>query len=154
KALRRDELVDLVRFLSELGKTGGLVVPRTPTVRRWRALAQTDAVNDYVRFHGVGSAAVDNAQLVWSPAYSLVEGNLPLEGLPWQGGVDGKNYQYLRFEVKVTAAGRIGLKLNDPTGLRLWSRFANEKKSDGKADELKLPTKPGDPIVFEATAGT
>jgi hypothetical protein len=152
KSLRRDELVDLVRFLSELGKTGGLVVPRTPTVRRWQALTQTPAVNDYVRHNGVASAAGDDPALVWAPAYSLVEGDLPLDGLPWQGGVDGHNYQYLRFELKVTAAGRIGLRVNDPAGLRLWIR-PSDKRPDAKPSEVKPEAKPGEPAVVDLPSG-
>ncbi len=151
KSLRRDELVDLVRFLSELGKTGGLVVPRTPTVRRWQALRQTPAVNDFVRHNGVASAAGDDPALVWAPAYSLVEGDLPLEELPWQGGVDGHNYQYLRFEIKVTAAGRVGLRFNDPTGLRLWGRSSDGKPA--KPSLVKLAAKPGEPTAVDVAAG-
>jgi putative heme-binding domain-containing protein len=153
KSLRRDELVDLVRFLSELGKTGGLVVPRTPTVRTWRALTQSDAVNDYVRHKGVASPAVDDPVLAWSAAYSLVSGDLPLDGLPWQGGVDGHNYQYLRFEIKVSAAGRVGLRLNDPAGLRLWTRPSDGKPTGVKPVEMKLEAKPGEPTVVDLGAG-
>ncbi|MEX0867341.1 MAG: PVC-type heme-binding CxxCH protein, partial [Pirellulales bacterium] len=36
--LTRDELVDLVRFLSELGKVGPFAVGQQPVVRRWQAM--------------------------------------------------------------------------------------------------------------------
>jgi putative heme-binding domain-containing protein len=158
KSLRRDELVDLVRFLSELGKTGGLVVPRTPMVRRWQVLPRTDAVNDHVRHNGVASPAGDHPALQWTPAYSLVSGELPLEGLPWQGGIDNRSYQYLRFEIKVTAAGRIGLRFNDPSGLRLWTRPSESKTVEGKpadsaAVEIALNTKSGELTTLNLGAG-
>src|SRR5437879_12604240 len=38
-SLTRAELVDLVRFLSELGKVGPFVVSRSRLVRRWQVLS-------------------------------------------------------------------------------------------------------------------
>ena len=41
--LTRAELVDLVRFLSELGKVGPYAVSKQRLVRRWQVLADTPA---------------------------------------------------------------------------------------------------------------
>ena len=37
KFLTRQELVDVVRFLSELGKPGPYAIRKTPTIQRWRS---------------------------------------------------------------------------------------------------------------------
>jgi putative heme-binding domain-containing protein len=42
-SLTRGELVDLVRFLSELGKVGPYAASSTPIARRWEALAPSPA---------------------------------------------------------------------------------------------------------------
>ena len=55
------EFLDLVRFLSELGKPGPFAAGVAPVVRRWR-----------VR---------EGASPAWVPAYSRVSGDLPLEGV-------------------------------------------------------------------------
>ncbi len=83
--LTRAELLDLVRFLSELGRPGPYAVPDLPVVRRWRVKE--------------GEA--------WVPAYSEVSGTLPAAAL----GAE------LRFEIEVTTAGRVGLRIDPPDGV-------------------------------------
>ncbi len=70
--LTRAEFVDLVRFLSELGKPGPYAIRATPTIQRWRVL---------------GSGPVDIEDVLhadfskWVPAYGKVGGDLPIEDL-------------------------------------------------------------------------
>jgi hypothetical protein len=59
--LTEREFLDLVRFLSELGKPGPFAAGHAPVVRRWRVREG-------------GSSA-------WTPAYGRVSGDLPLEGI-------------------------------------------------------------------------
>ena len=66
----------------------------------------------------------DDPAYTWSPAYSKVSGDLPLADLPRVGlnlNLRGKSgAAFVRTELDVTQAGKIGLKLNDPAGLSLW----------------------------------
>ena len=57
--LTEQEFLDLVRFLSELGKPGPYAVGPAPLVRRWRVQEGT----------------------AWLPVYTRVSGDLPVEGL-------------------------------------------------------------------------
>ncbi|MBV08425.1 PVC-type heme-binding CxxCH protein [Rubinisphaera sp.] len=121
--LRRDELVDLVRFISALGKTGELVVSKQQYVRTWEVLNPGDnvkAINDAIRHNGIEHAATDDPLLPWTATYSQVDGSLALQPLAWMGNIAAKNLQFARFELNVIQAGRIGLKIDDPTGLRIW----------------------------------
>jgi putative heme-binding domain-containing protein len=47
--MTRDELVDLVRFLSELGKPGPYAIATTPTIQRWRVLNEVPDADDQDR---------------------------------------------------------------------------------------------------------
>ncbi|MCA8987300.1 MAG: HEAT repeat domain-containing protein [Planctomycetaceae bacterium] len=121
--LRRDELVDLVRFISSLGKTGENVVSKQQLVRTWQVLNPGDqirAVNDAIRHNGVEYAATDDPVLVWKTGYSHVDGSLHLGDLVWMGNIAGTSLQFARTNLDVIQAGKIGLRIEDPTGLRMW----------------------------------
>ena len=129
-ALTRQEFIDLVRFLSELGKPGPYGPDVRPVVRRWRVLdpasAQSVAENPSL-LASPGAAA----GLKWTAAYSLVGGTLPPDALP------GNSVAFVRFEINVTAAGKIGLRMDDADGLKMW---VGTEPMEVKQDvELDLP---------------
>lgn len=82
--LTDQELADLVRFLSELGKQGAYAPSTTPYVRTWEVLEPGPAASQWV---ARGMQAGPPASLKWSPVYSRVEGSLPLGGLPTVDGL-------------------------------------------------------------------
>ena len=119
--LRRDEFVDLVAFLSALGKPNGLTPPKARLARTWRVLTGGKPVNDAVRHAGIAHAAQDDPVYVWKPIYSRVDGTLPIHPeLERFSNIDARNYFVVRTTLKVTQAGPIGLASDNTTGLRLW----------------------------------
>src|SRR5688500_2580486 len=136
--LTRQEFLDLCRFLSELGKPGTPYAPDTvQVVRRWRVLNARSAVRLVANPASLESpAALD--RLNWQPAYSLVSGVLPFEDL-----LPGVNHKaanpapaaFARFELEVTSAGPIGLRLNSPAGVRLW---VGGKHAEVKGNDVEL----------------
>jgi putative heme-binding domain-containing protein len=120
--LTRSELVDLTRFLSEIGKVGGeYAVGKTPVVRRWQALTWTPEAHTLLNRTSFDSAATDNAALSWEPAYSRVGGDLPTDDLAKfvpHAGVDPTSF--VRFELEVSTPGKVKLAFGDVTGLMLW----------------------------------
>src|SRR5262249_10481622 len=80
--LTRTELVDLVRFLSELGKVGPYSVSKARIVRRWQVLEPTPEAYTLLARTSFASAAGNDPTLHWLPAYSNVAGTLPLDSLP------------------------------------------------------------------------
>jgi putative heme-binding domain-containing protein len=123
-ALTRQEFIDLVRFLSDLGKPGPYGPSAAPIVRRWRVLDASMA-KSVAQDPDVLASPVGAPSLRWYPAYSLVSGDLPLEALP---AADGTNVAFARCEIDVTAPGRITFDTGTTTGLKL--------RVDGQPKEL------------------
>jgi putative heme-binding domain-containing protein len=119
-SLTRQELLDLTRFLSELGK-GAYASTPGKVVRRWEVLHPTKDLFTVIyrdRLAGVTNPA---AKLFWSPAYSLVSGDLPPDAVPvWTAGKDVPRTSVARFQVEATTAGPVKLTVNDPAGLTVW----------------------------------
>jgi putative heme-binding domain-containing protein len=146
--LTRGELVDLVRFLSELGKVGSYSVTKARLVRRWQVL---DAVFDSWRDpsdKGFAVAARDEPGLTWTPAYSTVAGTLPLDGLPSflpgnKAPVTGKPDRviYLRFQLDATTPGKVRLLVNAKDN-RI-TNFAVDGREIEAKDVIELDLKAG-----------
>ena len=132
--LTRAELVDLVRFLSELGKVGPYSVSKARLVRRWQALEATPEARQLVQ---AGGAPGDSPSLRWEPAYSTVAGLLPLQDLPRIDlGKEGA-VAVVRCQVEASTPGPVLLRLNTAAGLRLWMDRKPVAVQD--ATELTLP---------------
>jgi putative heme-binding domain-containing protein len=120
--LTKQDFADLVRFISELGKVGGPYSPnRARLVRRWQVIDPTSANLNAFRRGRVSAAAEPDNAFTWSPAYSLVSGDLPLAELPkftvWN---DTAAQTVLRFQLDVTTAGTAKLKFNSVAGLSVY----------------------------------
>jgi putative heme-binding domain-containing protein len=119
KFMTRQEFVDLVRFLAELGKPGTPYALRsTPTVQRWRLLRDlprefADGIPAESSFREllpeIGSSG-------WQPVYARLDGALPLDEV--SAGSDRP--LYLLAELDVRKAGGVGLRFDEVAGLDLW----------------------------------
>jgi len=123
--LTRAELVDLVRFLSELGKVGPYSVSKARLARRWQALEPTKEAYSLLQRTSFASAAATPAWLPWSPLYSQVSGVLPLEALPSfefrkPDSREMERYGFVRCQVESSNHGKVKLLLNSVTGLTGW----------------------------------
>jgi putative heme-binding domain-containing protein len=136
--LTRDELIDLVRFLSELGKIGPYQLSQAKLVRRWETLTLTKDSYEVVRRQGIGAVAGGDRRLIWEPQFTRIDGTLRLETLPAFAAVQNTfmsvpPYSVVRFAFDVAADGDVDLQIGDVTGLQAWL--------DGKPIELKSTTK-------------
>ncbi|MEP3478193.1 MAG: PVC-type heme-binding CxxCH protein [Fuerstiella sp.] len=116
----RNEFLDLVKFVSVLGKPGEYKNDESPVIRKWRVIA-ANASSD---------VPADDAK--WRTVYSKVSGELPLADCS-----DGE-YVFVRGYVNVLKAGSAGLQINSIDGLTL--------RLDGKlVDDLSaaVPLKKG-----------
>jgi putative heme-binding domain-containing protein len=115
--LTRGELVDLVRFLSELGKVGPFAVGKERVARRWEALANTPEnaalVGDGKSFE-IG--ALNGAS--WTSMYSTVAGNVPVASIP---AVESKSgpLRLVRAQTEVAIGGKVELLASGPIE-KLW----------------------------------
>jgi putative heme-binding domain-containing protein len=110
----RSEFLDLVRFISVLGKSGEYKNDESPVIRKWRVTSASQG----------GVPPGDGAD--WLPAYSKVSGELPPEDYPAGESV------FVRGFVNVLVAGTARLQINSVDGLKL--------SVDGKpVDDLAAP---------------
>ena len=117
--LRRDEFVDLVRFMSELGKEGKYKVQSDGVIRRWRLPQLAPDFWQVVNREGLRALTQEQAGLTWVPAYSMVSGDLPLSEIPVV-----KLYQtsgrVAQGEIQVTTPGPMVVNFAHTKGLRAW----------------------------------
>ncbi len=146
-ALREDEFVDLIRFLSELGKEGDYKVSAKRYVRHWEALTPHERTRDAIGHYGPGIFADNFKTYAWMPQYSQVNGVLPLNELPLVRGrerLESNRWAVARFYMDITKPGKIALGLNEVKGLHL---FVGE-------EEVKLAAESGALVVeLEAKKG-
>ncbi|MBY0514173.1 MAG: c-type cytochrome, partial [Gemmataceae bacterium] len=120
-SLTRQEFVDLVRFLSELGKVGPYAPNKARLVRRWQLIEPTRENMDLARRTRLTATAEPNNPFAWAPAYSVVSGDLPLAELPklvvWN---DTAPVSVVRFQLDATTPGAAKVRFNSTAGLTLY----------------------------------
>jgi hypothetical protein len=105
--------VDLVRFLSELGREGAYKIKPNNYVRTWKVMGVLDqATNDHIRHVGLHALHEKDTAYPWEIRVSQVSGELPLSELvnaqkmyPWFPKI-------ARFGLKLASAGKVKLGLN------------------------------------------
>jgi hypothetical protein len=113
------EFVDLVRFLSELGKPGTYAIRTTPAIQRWRVLKQ---VPEALRL-SVPDRSVFRYQVLdavpdrWTSVYAKANGAMPLNELT---GADVRRPLYLQGELNVSTGGAIRIALDSAAGTHFW----------------------------------
>lgn len=122
KFLTRDELVDLAKFVSELGKPGPYAVRTAPMIQRWRLFGDMPAIKSLgekpeeaptmAQFEGriLGSDA-------WQPVYARASGELPLDEL--ERG-DQAAMVYVQGEIRVTEGGAVTVEIDAPGKFLAW----------------------------------
>jgi putative heme-binding domain-containing protein len=121
KFLTQDELLDLIKFLSELGRPGPYAMRTDRTVQRWRGTT------------GLGDESV--AQVMtrpasrWTTHWSMFDGRLPLADLRSSVTGNPPAAWLLASDMRVTTAGKIRLLIASPEALQWYL--------DGQTLELK-----------------
>ena len=142
-SLRRDELADLVVFLSELGKEGEYKVSSDRVARTFRYLHDQDGDSgfaDLVRHKPFGYVTSEDPLFEWRPAYAKVGGTLPLDGIPSLRMHGRMEYQYLRFQMDVRSAGKVGLRVSGPGESVLW---AGDQMVERESDRFSFDAERG-----------
>jgi putative heme-binding domain-containing protein len=117
-SLREDEFVDLVRFLSELGREGAFKTQPNRYVRTWKVMSKMEQKDiDHVRH--VGSFALNDEKhpYPWMPSFSQVNGDLPLADLPAAQRMYPWFPKIAQFGLKLDAAGKVKLGLSSVKGI-------------------------------------
>lgn len=127
--LREDEFIDLVRFLSELGKEGEFKVSAKAYIRDWMALQPHPSTVDRMGHYGAATFAEKFEGYQWQPYGSKVNGELLPSELPKVKGRGRNTWAVARFTIP--QKGKVTLKINDTQLMHLF---------DGQK-EIPLPEK-------------
>ncbi|HYF35522.1 MAG TPA: hypothetical protein VD994_09560, partial [Prosthecobacter sp.] len=119
-SLREDEFVDLVRFLSELGREGDYKIKPNRYVRTWRVMGkmEQDAV-DHVRHVGLQALNDAGFPYPWQVAFSRVSGELPLGDLAPAAKMYPWFPKMAQFKLKMDSPGMTKLGLSAAKGVHL-----------------------------------
>ena len=121
EGLTRAELIDLVRFLSQLGKIGPYSVGTDRVLRRWQVLEARPEVKSAIAQNGLEGLLSGEQSLNWRPAYATVSGQLPLSELaPPSPGAGPAPVVLARGQLEVTSPGRVKLTFNSADALSVW----------------------------------
>lgn len=119
KFLTREELIDLARFVSELGKPGPYALNSGKTMQRWRLMTEPAAelTSSVPHLEHVRELILGSSPTVWTPVYSQVAGILPLTELR-----DGSESSViiLKGEVQVRTAGDVHFHLECTEKVQAW----------------------------------
>jgi len=140
-SLTRGELIDLVRFLSELGKVGGsYTIGQARVIRRWQVADLDPFAGQVLHLDGLEGDAGARCRVRWEPAYSQVSGSLPRDEIPpVKLGKSNRSLGIARGQVDISTAGSVKLLLNSTADLSLW------------LDEARV--EPRDEMVVDLSAG-
>ncbi len=117
-SLREDEFVDLVRFLSELGREGAYKTQPNRYIRTWKTMGKMEQKDvDHVRH--VGSFALNDEKYTypWQMALSQVNGELPLAELPAAQRMYPWFPKIVQFGLKLDSAGKVKLGFSTVKGI-------------------------------------
>lgn len=116
RSLTDAELVDLVRFLSEVGRPGPYSVSHVPVARRWEVLTDPPATFRGLDARELGRTLRENAGLAWKAAFSRVAGGIPLDEF-----ANPPDVVFLRTQIEMITPGRIGFDIGSPDGVQVWA---------------------------------
>lgn len=134
--LTRSELLDLLRFISELGKPGDYAVRANSTIQRWRLMVQApqELTAEVPHLENIRQLILNGPAEAWSSVYGTVGGVLPLAELRPGGR---PRVVILRGEVQVNEAGRIRVEVDTTEMAQVW---VDEVAFDTQRQfELELP---------------
>lgn len=118
--MTRQEFLDLVRFLSELGKPGDYARKTTKTIQRWHVLNHPpEELSAPAPDNQVIQTILNATGSAWTSAYAKFHGDLPLTAI-LEKFPNKPEVLYLQGELDVTGRGQTRLSLNDVKGVTAW----------------------------------
>lgn len=139
--LREDEFIDLIKFLSELGKEGEFKTEPLQLIRKWKILQPHNKELDESKHLGASIFAEPSDNFLWKPHFSRVNGELLPTELPKVKDRSLIKWNVARFGIDPAINGQITLKINETKHMELF---------DGQ-QPIELPET--GPANIEITAG-
>jgi putative heme-binding domain-containing protein len=124
-SLTKSELVDLLAFLSALGRDPAFTVSTDPIVRSLDTLVYSDEANRRLNRTSTDTVATDDPAMNWRPLTSKVDGTIPLSELDtFKQHRETPPTSFLRFQVEMPADGVAKIEFPDiefiGKGMEAW----------------------------------
>lgn len=119
KFLTHEEVLDLAKFISELGKPGPYGLRPIPSIQRWKVMANPPAelTADVPHLEHIRELVLSSQPDQWTSAYAMFSGKLPLAELRQ----DKKPMTLiLQGEVKVNEAGPVSFDIASTEKYQVW----------------------------------
>lgn len=119
KFLTHDEVLDLTKFISELGKPGPYGLRQVPSIQRWRVLTNppTELTAEVPHLEHIRGLVLNSQPDQWSSAYAMFSGSLPLGELRQE---KNPTTLILQGEVRVTEAGPVAFDIACTEKYQVW----------------------------------
>jgi putative heme-binding domain-containing protein len=119
KFLTHQELLDLIRFVSQLGKPGEYGVPPVPSIQRWQVLRTDDPelTGPSPNLEAVRLKVLAAPAESWTKAYGMVAGKLPLEELR---SSELPNVLFLKGELNMVDGGEVEFDFDANVPIEAW----------------------------------
>ena len=119
KFLTDDEVLDLAKFISELGKPGPYAISKIPNIQRWHVMTNPpqELTNDVPHLEHIRELVLNNRPEQWTSVYGKVSGALPLDEL-WTGTFPIA--VILQGDVQVNEAGKLAFQLTSSEKYQVW----------------------------------
>jgi len=140
-SLREDEFVDLIAFLSKLGKEGDFKTPPNRYLREWQTLQPHERTRDAIGHYGPRIFAEKIESYQWTPFYAEVAGGLPVEEMPKVVGRGRTRYGVARTYVDVSSKTDLRLRVEGPLPVLdlLHGEEPVELPESGESAEVVIP---------------
>lgn len=119
KFLTHEEVLDLAKFISELGKPGPYGLRPIPSIQRWRVMvnAPAELTADVPHLEHIRELVLSSQAEQWTSAYAKFSGKLPLAELRQE---KNPTTLILQGEVKVNDAGPVVFDIASTEKYQVW----------------------------------
>jgi len=119
KFLTHQETLDLMKFVSLLGKPGPYAIRKAETMQRWRVLREpaAEVLKEVPNVEIVRAKILELPAESWDPAYAQVAGEFPLDEVK---PAEGPAVVILQGEVDVTEEGPFQVDIKTKEKFQVW----------------------------------
>ena len=119
--LTKEELRDLVSFLSQLGRNEAFSIRSGDIVRGWQGLEWNESTNRLLNRTSLDSVAARRESLPWKVVLPEVSGRVPLCELPkYKIHANVPETSFLRTQIEVVEGGEVWCQLSSSEGIQAW----------------------------------
>lgn len=119
--LTRQELRDLVSFLSKLGKEAPFAIRGEPVARAWQVMPWNEAAHRRLNRTSFDTIASDDPALVWQDILPLVSGAVVVGELPtYKIHANVPETTFLRTPFRMENPATVSVQLSTTNGIQMW----------------------------------